>query len=307
VQENSPSRTAAGVAFRRAAHQVLDKPPVFSDPVAKLLLSPEARSSLDTDPWLGNRGVVSSYLRAFLAVRSRVAEDRLATAVASGVRQYVVLGAGLDTFAYRNPFPDLRVFEVDHPRTQAWKLDRLRAAGLTPSAEAVYVPVDFEAQTVMRELVDHGFDAGAPTAVSWLGVVPYLEESTVWATLEWLAAAVGDDGHVVFDYGSKPSWWRFGQRAVLRRLAARVAAAGEPFRTLLSPAYVRQRLTSMGFAAVTDLGSRELNRRYFADRTDGLRVGGTGHVVVASNGRGAGDAGRTGRELLSAGFSPSDV
>ena len=282
MREDSPSRTAAGVAFRRAAHQVLDQPPVFVDPVARLLLSAEARSILDTDPWRGNRGAVLSRLRAFLAVRSRVAEDRLATAVAAGVRQYVVLGAGLDTFACRNPFPELRIFEVDHPRTQAWKLERLRAAGLTTSAGTVYVPVDFETQAVARELLDHGFDAAGPTALSWLGVVPYLEERTVWAALEWMAHVVGDRGHVVFDYGSEPRWWQFGQRAAVRRLAAHVAAAGEPFRTRLQPADVRRRLTAMGFTEVADLDSGELNRRYFAGRADGLRVAGSGHVVTAS-------------------------
>ena len=255
---------------------------MFRDPVAKLLLSPEARLRLETDPWRGNRGVVLSRLRAFLAVRSRVAEDQLAAAVASGVRQYVALGAGLDTFACRNPFADLRVFEVDHPRTQAWKRSRLREAGLAVSAGTVFVPVDFEAQSLPLELSRHGFDNAGPTAISWLGVVPYLEEPTVWATLTWAVGVVGDRGHIVFDYGSEPKWWQIGQRAALRRLAARVAAAGEPFRTGLQPSRVRERLAFIGFRSVADLDSRELNRRYFAGREDGLRVGGTGHVVIAS-------------------------
>jgi methyltransferase (TIGR00027 family) len=139
LRKDSPSNTAAAVAFRRAAHQVLDRPPVFWDPLARALLSPEAQSVLDTDPERGGRGVFQSRLRAFLAVRSRVAEDHLVAAVGSGVRQYVVLGAGLDTFACRNPFPDLRVFEVDHPRTQAWN------RGCGPPEDAVdrnHVPVD---------------------------------------------------------------------------------------------------------------------------------------------------------------------
>jgi methyltransferase (TIGR00027 family) len=279
---DNPSRTAAGVAYRRAAHQVLDRPPVFVDPLAKLVLSPEAQAALHADPRRGNEGIGSSYLRVFLAVRSRIAEDRVAAAYASGVRQCVVLGAGLDTFACRNPFPGLSVFEVDRPRTQAWKLERLRAAGLTPSPRTVYVPVDFETQTVAHELVEHGFDAAGATAVTWLGVVPYLEERTVWAALEWAASVVGDRGHIVFDYGSKPMWWQIAQRVALRRLAARVAAAGEPFRTLLRPAVVSRHLASMGFTAVADLGARELTRRYFAGRTDGLRVRGGGHVVIAS-------------------------
>lgn len=282
MRENSPSHTAAAVAFRRAAHQVLDRPPVFCDPLARALLSPEAQSVLDADPQRGGRGAFQSRLRAFLAVRSRVAEDQVVAAAGSGVRQYVVLGAGLDTFACRNPFPELRVFEVDHPRTQAWKRRRLRAAGVKPSAGTVYVPVDFESQVVVHELMSHGFDGAAPTAVSWLGVVPYLEERTVWATLEWAVGVVGDRGHIVFDYGSVPRWWQFGQRVALHILAARVAAAGEPFRTRLQPEYLSHRLTSMGFATIIDLDARELNRRYFAGRADGLRVAGTGHVVIAS-------------------------
>jgi methyltransferase (TIGR00027 family) len=283
LRAGSPSHTAAAVAFRRAAHQVLDRPVVFCDPLARAVLSPEAQTVLDADPQRGGRGVFQSRLRAFLAVRSRVAEDQVGAAVASGVRQYVVLGAGLDTFACRNPFPELRVFEVDHPRTQAWKQERLRAAGVTPSAGTTYVPVDFESQIVARELMNHGFDPAEPTAVSWLGVVPYLEARTVWATLEWAAGVVGDRGHVVFDYGSVPRWWQFRQRAALWMLAARVAAAGEPFRTRLQPESLGRRLTSTGFATVVDMDARELNRRYFAERADGLRVAGSGHVVIASN------------------------
>lgn len=283
--DDSPSRTAAGAAFRRAAHQVLDQPPVFRDPLARLVLSEEARRSLDADPRHGNEGLALTRLRAFLAVRSRIAEDRLAASVARGVRQYLVLGAGLDTFACRNPHAGLRVFEVDHPRTQAWKLERLRAAGLTPSPGTTYVPVDFETQSAARELAAHGFDAGAPTAVSWLGVVPYLEERTVWATLEWVSGIIGDRGHIVFDYGSTPRWWQFARRAAFRRLAARVAAAGEPFRTLLSTAQVARRLAALGYTSVTDLGSRELKRLYFSGRSDGLMVVGGGHVVTASRSR----------------------
>jgi methyltransferase (TIGR00027 family) len=281
LREDGPSRTAARVALLRAAHQLMDRPTVFSDPLARLVLSAEAQASLDAGPPRGSAGPVSSRLRAFLAVRSRVAEDAVADAVAAGVRQYVVLGAGLDTFSCRNPFAGLHVFEVDHPGTQAWKLKRLQAAGLTPAPGTEYVPVDFERQTVAHELAEHGFDPAAPTAISWLGVVPYLEEKTVWATLSWAAGVVGTTGHVVFDYGSKPGWWQIGQRVVLRRLAARVAAAGEPFRTWLRPDDLRRRLTSTGFASVTDLDARELNRRYFAGREDGLRVGGSGHVVIA--------------------------
>ena len=255
---------------------------MFSDPLARLVLGEEGLKRLDTDPGQGQRGIMATSLRAFLAVRSRVAEDRLGEAVAAGVRQYLVLGAGLDTFACRNPWPELRIFEVDHPRTQAWKLERFRSAGITASSSTTYVPADFERQSIEGELASRGFDPDRATAISWLGVIPYLEEPTVWATLEWVARIVGDTGHIVFDYGSKPMWWQFVRRIAFRRLSARVAAAGEPFRTLLRPAYVRRRVTELGFTGMDDLGARELNARYFAGRADDLRVRGGGHVVIAS-------------------------
>lgn len=281
MRHDRPSHTAAAVAYRRAAHQILDHPPVFTDPLAARLLSPEAQARLALP---ARRGGFGARLRAFLAVRSRVAEDQLAIAVAAGVRQYVILGAGLDTFAYRNPHPGLQVFEVDHPRTQGWKRAKVESAGLTPGAGTTYVPVDFEAQTAAHELESHGFDPSAPTAISWLGVVPYLELPTVWATFRWAATVIGDTGHIVFDYGSRPRWWQLGQRLAMRLLAARVAAAGEPFRNRLDPDEVRRQLTGLGFGSVVDLDADELNRRHFSARADGLRVAGTGHVVVAARG-----------------------
>lgn len=277
-----PSRTAARVAYRRAAHQLIDHPPVFVDPLAQLLLGPEAQAMLATDPRRGNRGRGPSFLRAFLSVRSRVAEDALARAVAAGVRQCVVLGAGLDTLACRHPHDGLRIFEVDHPETQQWKLGRLRAAGIAPPPGATFVPVDFEVDTLPDALLRHGFDPSHATAVSWLGVVPYLEEPTVWATAEWAAGVVGTTEHLVFDYGSRPRWWQLSQRAAMRRLAARVAAVGEPFRTLVEPRRVRGRHLDVGFRTVVDLDRVELNRRYFTGRSDGLRVGGSGHIAIAS-------------------------
>jgi methyltransferase (TIGR00027 family) len=282
VREGGPSRTAAGVAYRRAVHQVLDRPPVFRDPIARALLGPEMQARLDRDPGEDNRSPFATYLRAFLAVRSRVAEDTVESAVAAGVKQYVVLGAGFDTFAYRNPFPELRVFEADHPRTQAWKRKRLEAAGVSASAMTTYVPVDFETDDAARALTTAGFNERASAVVSWLGVAPYLEERTVWTTLAWVSRAIGDRGSVVFDYGARPAWWKIGQRLAWRRLASRVAAAGEPIRTVLRPADVSRRLSALGYGQVADLDGSEINRRYFSGRTDGLRVGGAAHVVIAS-------------------------
>lgn len=281
MRPRGPSRTAAGAAWRRAAHQVIDRPPVFADPFAAILLSDEARGQLARDPWHRNRGIAATTLRAFIAARSRIAEDALAAAYAAGVRQYVLLGAGLDTFACRNPFPSLRVFEVDHPATQGWKIARLRAAEVTPAAGTAFVPVDFEQDPLAERMREHGFDPARSTAISWLGVVPYLELTAILGTLAWAASVVGDQGHVVFDYGARPAWWELRRRLALWGLARRVARAGEPFRTTFHPTRLRAHLTAVGFGRIEDLGSAEVNARYFQGRADGLRLRGGGHVVIA--------------------------
>src|SRR3954468_9337737 len=138
--EDSPSKTAVRVALRRAAHQVVDDPPVFADPFALVIAEADA-ATLERDP--RNHSAFGRGLRAFMAARSRWAEDRLSEAVATGVRQYVVLGAGLDTFALRNPFPHLQVFEVDYPATQQLKQQRIKAAGFSTPAALTYVALDF--------------------------------------------------------------------------------------------------------------------------------------------------------------------
>ena len=131
MKDDSPSRTAYGVAMSRAAHQILDSPRLFEDPVALTLMGPKATAGIRAAQGRFNLPH-TRYLRAFLVARSRLAEDAVSEAVARGVRQYVVLGAGLDTFAYRNPHAGLglRVFEVDHPATQEWKRQLVSQARL---------------------------------------------------------------------------------------------------------------------------------------------------------------------------------
>src|SRR5262249_7097362 len=149
---------------------------------------------------------VSTHLRAFIAARSRYAEDELALAVKRGVRQYVILGAGLDTFAYRNPYPEsaLSVFEVDHPATQAWKRARLKEAGIPLPIDLTFAPVDFEEQTLAGGLRDAGYDPSLSAFFSWLGVTPYLTIEGMMATLRFIASApIGSGG--VFDYVTSPS------------------------------------------------------------------------------------------------------
>ena len=282
MYDSRPSRTAHRVALRRAAHQVLDDPVVFKDPLAVSMIGPEAASTLrGADP--GEQDGVSRALRAFLAVRSRYAEDQLAGAVAQGVRQYVLLGAGLDTFAYRNPYAGagLHVFEVDHPATQAWKRELLGAAGISVPPELAFVPVDFERQTLSDGLRNASFHVGEAAFFSWLGVTPYLTREAFLATLNFILSMPPLSG-VVFDYAVARAALNSLEQLALDALARRVAAAGEPFQLFFEPQELGRELARMGFQNTEDLGSEELNSRYFAGREDGLRVsGGLGHLISA--------------------------
>ncbi len=277
--EGKFSRTARRVAIRRAAHQLLDHPRVLDDPLALRIIGAEAADELRSNP--KEHHAFSRAFRAFMAARSRYAEDELACAVARGVRQYVVLGAGLDTFAYRNPHAGLRVFEVDHPATQAWKRERLQEAGISVPAALTFVPIDFERQTLAEGLRLAGFDLSASAFFSWLGVTPYLTRDACMTTLSFVAKMPAGSG-VVFDFAVDPALLNAGQRQALDALSERVARYGEPFQLFFDPERLREELKGMGFQRTEFLQGKELNARYFKDRDDGLLVrGGLGHLMGA--------------------------
>jgi methyltransferase (TIGR00027 family) len=270
MEAGRPSSTAFSAARYRAAHQLLDGGRVFTDPYAVAILGrPESEVRADAEQ-PGRR-----LMRLFIAARTRFAEDTLARAYGRGIRQLVVLGAGLDTFAYRNPYPDLRVFEVDHPDTQAWKKLRLAAAGVPVPPTVTYLPIDFERQT----LADRLDLAPAPTFFSWLGVVPYLTRDAFDATIGHLAGVGGAE--VVFDYAEPPASLPPERRASHAERAARVARLGEPWRTYFRPAELREILRD--FADVEDLGPAQLAGRYFG-RPDLPPDTPGGHVLHARRG-----------------------
>ena len=273
MREARPSRTAYMVAMRRAAHQIFDNPKVLDDPFALPILGPGAEQRLRSEPRFLNR--FGRAVRASMAARSRYAEDQLARAVERGTRQYVILGAGLDTFAYRNPHPepDLRVFEVDYPATQEWKRERLAAAGIAIPASVTFAPVNFEHQTLAEGLREAGFDMAKPAFFSWLGVTMYLERETVMGTFRFIASC-GIGSGVTFDYIVPRETLNWTGQLILRAMERRVARAGEPFRTYFAPSELREELGRMGFRSIEDLGGAEMNERYFKNRTDGLRVPG---------------------------------
>jgi len=280
MQEGQASRTADRVAERRAAHQVRDRPLVFEDPLALRIIRPEVARELREHPPTHELSPVAPYLRAFFAMRSRFAEDALAEAVARGVQQYVVLGAGFDTFAYRNPYPDLRVFEVDHPATQAMKRERLASGEIAIPPSLTFLPIDFTTTALDVALRDTGFDTAAPAFFAWLGVVPYLERPAIDQTLSFIASLpVGTA--VVFDYSVPPESLPWMSRLVVRRMAKRVAAAGEPWKTFLDPNELLRDLHALGFSKAEDFDGDSLNQRFFSGRSDGLKVGVGGHMAMA--------------------------
>ncbi|MGA7339139.1 MAG: class I SAM-dependent methyltransferase [Terracidiphilus sp.] len=276
METGTPSKTAFRVALRRAVHQVLDRPPVLADPIAVPLLG--SRFAFDR---FREMTPVARAFRAFMAARSRYAEDRLAEAVAAGVAQYVLLGAGLDTFAYRNPFPRLRVFEVDFPATQAWKRALLAESGIAAPSSLTFVPLDFERHTLSDGLAGAGFDSERPAFFGWLGVVPYLTAEAFRATLETIARLPQGSG-VSFDYGVSRSLLSPLRRMALDALAARVAAAGEPFRLFFTPDELETEFRRAGFHRFVQHGSGELNQLYFAARADGLKLPSPGLGRMAS-------------------------
>jgi methyltransferase (TIGR00027 family) len=282
MKESRPSKTAQRVAMRRAAHQLLDDPKVFDDPVALRIIGNEGAAVLQADPRQCEATPLSPYLRAFVAARSRYAEDELALGIRRGVRQYVILGAGLDTFAYRNPHPEgvLHVFEVDHPATQTWKRARLEEIGMTLPGDLTFVPVDFETQTLVEELRGAGYDPSIGTFFSWLGVTEYLTTEAVLGTLRFIVSAPVGSG-VVFDYMISPSLLTPAHRSVFDALARLVASAGEPWQAFFDPGLLTRDLRAMGFKYIEDKGPEEINATYFKNRKDGLRVGSLSHVMNA--------------------------
>jgi methyltransferase (TIGR00027 family) len=265
-----PSRTALGVAIHRAVHQSAEGGRIFADPFAAPILGPDA------DTLIAQRSAPEHrYMRFFVAVRSRFAQDSLAAAMARGIRQVVVLGAGLDTTALRNP--GLAVFEVDHPVTQEWKRQQLARMNIALPAGLRFAPVDFERQKISDGLALAGFDAGAPAFFVWLGVVPYLTRDAIAATLDFAAAVPGNE--IVFDYSEPPENYPPRLRKQVMALAERVAALGEPFRSHFAPQEMEALLNGKNLGEIEDLGPREIASRYLGKRVHAQRAG--GHVVRA--------------------------
>jgi methyltransferase (TIGR00027 family) len=266
MSDRNVSRTALGTAYMRAAHQLLDAPPrILEDPIAVRLLGPPAVHRINA--------MVESYqtptrraLRAHVVLRSRFAEDRLAAAVHRGVTQYILLGAGFDTFALRQPVwaLPLRILEVDHEGTQNSKRTQLAAAGLTMPENAAFATIDFEHETLRDGLLRYHVSLDEPTFFSWLGVTMYLQEDAIDAVLRSVAAfPAGTEIVLTFapPPGDSPS--PFDQRA---------ASLGEPWVTYFTADALEAKLRGTGFSNVEFLLPAEAEARYFRDRPHDLPI-----------------------------------
>lgn len=270
VRQGQASQTALHVARARAVHQLLDDPIVFDDPLALPILGREAETALREDPFIYNDPIQRA-MRAGVVVRARFAEDELARAVQAGVRQFVVLGAGLDTFAYRNPHAELRVFEVDHPSTQQWKRRLLAEAGIEPPAALTYTPVDFERQNLADGLAAAGFRADRPACVSWLGVTMYLTEASILETLR-VVAGLPKGSAITFDFRVVESVMNPIERVASKVVEQMIAAMGEPWLSAFEPSDLQAKVKAQGFSEAEFLDWQELNRRYLHRRKDGLHT-----------------------------------
>jgi methyltransferase (TIGR00027 family) len=275
MRAGRPSQTALGAAMHRAVHQTLEGGAIFADPFALQILDEEARDGLAAmagDP-------AQRSLRLFIAARSRFSEEAMAACVVRGVRQIVILGAGLDTFSLRNPHAGVTVYEVDYPATQAWKRERLAQAGLALPPALRFAPVDFERQGLAEGLAAAGFRSDQPAYFQWLGVVPYLTQDAIISTLDFIAGIAGSE--VAFDYAEPFENYPLAMRANLVAVAESTAARGEPWLSLFDAADMTALMRTRRFADFEDVTRAELATRYYGDLGEGLRAGPGPHVVRA--------------------------
>ncbi len=269
-------------AVVRGRHRLEDAPPwILDDPIALELVGPSWRDMAASSDARYSREL-GRQLRAAIALRSRYAEHRLEL---GSFRQYVLLGAGLDSFRWRRPdlLGPLRLFEVDHPASQSWKRRRMDELGLATSEYQVFAPVDFEVESLVEGLDAAGFEWEEPTLFSWLGVVPYLTVDAVEATLRTITRC-RPGSEVVFEYGlARPFMDDLGREFVagFSRVAAYV---GEPLRTGggWSPAEAEQVVGRCGLRVVDHPSRDDLVARYFGDRSDGLRPWSVSNLMAAA-------------------------
>ena len=267
------SRTVERPALLRAAHQVLDdEPKILHDPRAVGLIEGTSRADI-MDQAASLRSPGLRLVRSAIVLRARYAEDRLAAAASDGVEQYVILGAGLDTFAFRQPpwAARLRVFELDHPGTQAAKAAVLRRRGMRAPANVSYVPIDFAAQSPAVPLLGSGFDPQKPAFFSLVGVMQYLTAQAIDALFSYVARLPSGSG-IAFSFNPPEDELDVRELEEARAAAIRSACFGEPWLSRPRAEWLARRLRTLGFREVEHLAPEAAARVYFDGRHDGLRA-----------------------------------
>lgn len=281
VAPRRPSRTAVLTAAGRAMHREEPPPLVLDDPLALQLAGDDGIVLIERlRAELPSQGLLS--FSRWVCVRARLPEDIVERAVADGVGQYVILGAGLDSFAYRRGdlVDELRIFEVDHPASQVWKRLRLDEIGVGVPRNLVFAPVDFERETLREGLEAAGFDFTAPAVFSWIGVTMYLSLNAITRTLTTVAECPAGT-RIVLTY-NRPQSALQGLGLALNSAIAKIATEmDEPFVSSFEPAEIEKLLRRLGFDEISHFGPEEAIRTYFAGRDD-VQFGGNQRLVVAT-------------------------
>jgi len=292
--EAQGSLTAIGAASARAAHLLIDaEPKIFRDDFALRFCGFEGESFLrdhldgmlaELSGMIGaeNAQIISCSVRGTVILRSRLSEDAFERARARGIRRFVSLGAGLDSFAWRYPglADEIEVYEIDHPASQQWKRERLNALGVAQPRNLRFLPVDFESETLLEGLRKGGFPMDKPAFLSWLGVVTYLHRETALDTLRQVAMlAPGSEIALTFMVPEK--LLSDMDKQVFAVTAAGAAARGEPLLSFFEPQELMAELREMGFTHIEHLGPEVADKTYFAGRSDGLRAAGMEQTMLA--------------------------
>lgn len=273
MEKGTASVTMSLPAVLRAAHQLIDgNPKILEDPVAPRLIDESERERM----LMRDLDVQSPFMklaRSFFLVRSRFAEDQLKASLERGISQYVMLGAGLDTFAYRQPewAKDLQIYEVDHPKSQLWKRERLASKEIPVPQNLHFLSIDFDNESLAEGMLSGGFDRGGLSFVSCLGVLQYLPWSAFKETMKFVMS-LPKFSEIVVTF-NVPESRLTGEDLQFARIAAEQSAArGEPWISRFEPEDLKQRLHDLGFSTVAHLSPESAQERYFQGRTDGLRA-----------------------------------
>jgi methyltransferase (TIGR00027 family) len=292
------SRTALATSLMRAVHTRTDPDPLIDDPWGDRLVpdslrdmiratalarmdGPARRAALASPDSIVDESLRHSRAYANVITRTRFAEDALQDAVARGVRQYVLIGAGFDSFSLRRPgfAADLSIFEIDSPATQNLKIERIRECGVTLPDSVHFVAADLSRETVAAALSRSAFRPGDLTFFSWLGVTMYLTREANLATLESVASCSRAGSELVFTY--------FDERLLevqsepFLDMQKRVAALGEPFLSGFNPAMIGQDLTDCGFKLLEDLDGVEVAAKYHRTGVRALGQSSYSHIALA--------------------------